>query len=1169
MHPRGDFQHHYLIIILIVYSLILSSWMDIPGVEAAGGTFGGGDGSSGNPYVIEDVWDLQNMSSNLSANYTLGNDIDASATASWNSGAGFVPVGTNITPFTGSLDGRNHTISGLFIDRPTGYYVGLFGYMEEGSWVKNIGLIDLNVTGFQCTGGLIGYSYRGSVSGSYSSGNVTGTGYATGGLVGSIRDGTVDMCHSMTDVKGTNTSRWYGAVGGLVGAYSSGTLTNSHAMGDVTGAADSVGGLIGRSSSGDVSQCYATGEVLGATNYTGGLIGRNENTEVHDSHAKGNATGDRGVGGFVGYNAGGEIFYSYSTGEVSGMLHVGGFAGEDWSGVISDCYSTGNVTGNYSVGGLLGYYYRYGEISNTHYSIDDVSINGGHHLTVGGLFGAQYDDWYSNNLSLDISDNSTTLVPSGGFYDVSNLQGLRDLLGFADVEDYRFRLAADIDLSTAPGLYIPYLAAEFDGNDHVISNLRLNISFATCLGMFGITMENPVKNIGIVDCDIVGGDKVGGIVGMMRWDMITKSYATGRVVGGEYVGGLVGYGSATNCYASVNVTGQSYVGGFVGYLIGGHPTSGYATGTVTGDSIVGGFTGCNSWLFSKCYSSARVSGNEHVGGLTGYWGAGVVESFWDTEVSGQNESVGGTGKTTAEMKRRSTFTEAEWDFTNDWFIVDGVTYPLLRWQDRGSPKAAAGSDRAVEMGTLVTFDGSGSIDDLMITDYEWTFVDGVPVTLDGVLQTYRFVDPGVYKVTLKVMDGIGNSDDDNVTITVKDVMAPIADAGPDMNVDEGTLVTFDGSGSWDNVGIVGWTWTIKPLTYFPGDPPIVLYGETSQFLFGRPGTYEVRLTVMDAAGNLQSDLMNVTVHDITPPVASFALPSHVALGTSVVLDGDASTDNVEVTEYRWTIEGPDGTEHIEGMEVSFNADTLGEFVITLNVTDAAGNWFVRSETVTVFDDTEPVAYAGNDILSSMGELVTFDGSRSSDNVGIVQWKWSFEYDGTQVSLEGESASFSFDLLGLYTVILTVTDAAGNGAQDDVAVMIVDSVGPQTVVREDATIEQNTSLVLDGSNSTDNVGIVSYQWNIDGPYGPVDMNGQMVIFKFTAQGWYIVNLLVTDAAGNEDNALFFVEVTPTEIPNGNGGNGGGGNEEGYMLYIIIAIVVAIVVVGLVVYLKMGR
>jgi len=142
-------------------------------------------------------------------------------------------------------------------------------------------------------------------------------------------------------------------------------------------------------------------------------------------------------------------------------------------------------------------------------------------------------------------------------------------------------------------------------------------------------------------------------------------------------------------------------------------------------------------------------------------------------------------------------------------------------------------------------------------------------------------------------------------------------------------------------------------------------------------------------------------------------------------------------------------------------------------------------------------------------------------------------------------------------------------RDDVAVMIVDSVGPQTVVREDATIEQNTSLVLDGSNSTDNVGIVSYQWNIDGPYGPVDMNGQMVIFKFTAQGWYIVNLLVTDAAGNEDNALFFVEVTPTEIPNGNGGNGGGGNEEGYMLYIIIAIVVAIVVVGLVVYLKMGR
>ena len=148
------------------------------------------------------------------------------------------------------------------------------------------------------------------------------------------------------------------------------------------------------------------------------------------------------------------------------------------------------------------------------------------------------------------------------------------------------------------------------------------------------------------------------------------------------------------------------------------------------------------------------------------------------------------------------------------------------------------------------------------------------------------------------------------------------------------------------------------------------------------------------------------------------------------------------------------------------------------------------------------------------------------------------------------------------------DTAGNGAQDEVEVMIVDSEGPQAVVREDATIEQNTSLVLDGSNSSDNVGIISYRWTVEGPDGRVDVNGQMAIYKFTTLGRYNVTLIVTDAAGNEDDAMFFVEVTPTHVPNGNGGNGGG-DHGGYFLYSIITVVVVSVVLGLVVYLKKGR
>ena len=295
----------------------------------------------------------------------------------------------------------------------------------------------------------------------------------------------------------------------------------------------------------------------------------------------------------------------------------------------------------------------------------------------------------------------------------------------------------------------------------------------------------------------------------------------------------------------MNVTGVTYVGGFAGRLTNGptsdYPENAYATGSVTGDTAVGGFAGMNHCLITNCYSTGRVSGNECVGGLTGEWGASAIECFWDVEASGQNESMRGTGLTTAEMKRRSTFTDAQWDFTSVWFIVDGVTYPLLRWQDTGSPTADAGPDQTVDEDSLVTFNGSGSIDDLGIVDYEWTFFDRGPKTLRGVLPTYTFTDPAVYTVTLKVTDVIGKTDGDTFTITVRDATAPVADAGPDMSVDEGTLVTFAGGRSSDNVGILNYTWT------FIDGAPVVLYGVSPSLWFDDPGTFNVSLNVTDAA----------------------------------------------------------------------------------------------------------------------------------------------------------------------------------------------------------------------------------------------------------------------------------------------------------------------------------
>jgi hypothetical protein len=125
--------------------------------------------------------DLQGMSGTLNGKYALGANIDASATSGWNSNGsggfyGFAPVGTSGSPFTGSFDGLGHAVSGLYINRPTTNYIGLFGKLS-GAQVHNIGLTGVNITGNGLVGALAGQIIASSAVGnSYATGSVTGTG---------------------------------------------------------------------------------------------------------------------------------------------------------------------------------------------------------------------------------------------------------------------------------------------------------------------------------------------------------------------------------------------------------------------------------------------------------------------------------------------------------------------------------------------------------------------------------------------------------------------------------------------------------------------------------------------------------------------------------------------------------------------------------------------------------------------------------------------------------------------------------------------------------------------------------------------------------------------------------------------------------------------------------
>ena len=188
------------------------------------------------------------------------------------------------------------------------------------------------------------------------------------------------------------------------------------------------------------------------------------------------------------------------------------------------------------------------------------------------------------------------------------------------------------------------------------------------------------------------GEYIGGLIGWNEFGIVYSCYSSGSVSGpGGYIGGLIGKnysGTVNKCYSTGMVSGAAVVGGLMGqnYSYSGTVNKCYSTSSVSGYYKVGGLVGTNeNSSISNCYSTGYVSGTgEKIGGLIGAKYGPVSNCFWDIQTGGQTIGVGYgssggvTGKLTAEMQMRSTFTDADWDFITTWNIGENQTYPYIR-----------------------------------------------------------------------------------------------------------------------------------------------------------------------------------------------------------------------------------------------------------------------------------------------------------------------------------------------------------------------------------------------------------------------------------------------------------------------------------------------------------
>ena len=247
---------------------------------------------------IRDWYALDAIRNNLVGNHTLMNDLDSTtpgyeelASPTANQGKGWQPIGTwSLSSFTGSFGGQGYEIRDLFINRPNESPVGLFGFTGERGVIKDIGMVNVTVTGYYYVGGLVGYN-NGIVTDSYSTGNVSGIVGMVGGLVGKNTD-TVSNSYSTASVSGVVN------VSGLVGDNWDGTVSNSYSTGNVIGSS-CVGGLVAYNNKGTVTDSYSTGSVTGGEE-AGGLVGRNYNGTASNSfwdiETSGQSTSSGGIG---------------------------------------------------------------------------------------------------------------------------------------------------------------------------------------------------------------------------------------------------------------------------------------------------------------------------------------------------------------------------------------------------------------------------------------------------------------------------------------------------------------------------------------------------------------------------------------------------------------------------------------------------------------------------------------------------------------------------------------------------------------------------------------------------------------------------------------------------------------------------------------------------------